>query len=484
MNNIVYKATKTSIRFHKSEKMVVCLMGAVGSGKSVACANHCMMKAFSQGKSEDGIRYSRIVIVRNTYPELKMTTLSTWLQWFPEEIYGRVSRISPFFQHIKVGDINCEVYFLALDKEKDVKKLLSLECNIIWFNEAREVPYQVVARATERVGRYNRCENPKENIRQVILDTNPTNTTHWIYKIFEVNRPEGYEIFHQEPGLIKNEKGEWIVNKNSDNYENLKKLNLENYYLDISRGKSDEEIRMYCCGEYTSFFEGEKVYKNYNDNLHYAKDIQPVDSDIILGFDFGLTPACVVTQITSEGVVLVLEEIVCEDFTIDVRSFIKDFVIRALKKYENKKITGYGDPSGSFRKDTDASTCINICNNELDALGIKIFPASSNSIKARIDSVNFFLSKLTNGNPSFLISKNCPKLREGFLGGYRYKSIRTSNGLVLKEVPEKNEYSHPHDALQYACLNYISAYTVKNKNKIDFSLIERTRGFSSNVSWM
>ena len=53
--------------FLKSNKFVRGLMGPVGSGKSYACAAEIMMRAVKQKPSpQDGIRYTRFVIVRNS----------------------------------------------------------------------------------------------------------------------------------------------------------------------------------------------------------------------------------------------------------------------------------------------------------------------------------------------------------------------------------------------------------------------------------
>jgi len=41
-------------------------------------------------------------------------------------------------------------------------------------------------------------------------------------------------------------------------------------------------------------------------------------------------------------------------------------------------------------------------------------------------------------------------LRKGFLGRYQYRRVKVSGSAErYHDEPEKNEYSHPHDALQY-----------------------------------
>ena len=116
--------------FLQSDAFVRGLMGPVGSGKSYACAAEVIMRAVKQRPSpRDGIRYTRFVIVRNSYPELKTTTIKTWQELFPENTFGPMLYTPPITHHIRLpsrGDaagIDCEVIFLALDQPKDVWRL-------------------------------------------------------------------------------------------------------------------------------------------------------------------------------------------------------------------------------------------------------------------------------------------------------------------------------------------------------------------------
>ena len=49
--------------------------------------------------------------------------------------------------------------------------------------------------------------------------------------------------------------------------------------------------------------------------------------------------------------------------------------------------------------------------------------------------------------------------RKGFNGGYRYARVGGS-GNRFHEKPLKNEYSHPHDALQYLLLGGGEHYVI------------------------
>ena len=68
---------------NNSTDLVRGIMGPIGSGKSVACCAEIMMRSCEQAPGRDGVRRTRWAIIRNTYPELKSTTIKTWLDWFP-----------------------------------------------------------------------------------------------------------------------------------------------------------------------------------------------------------------------------------------------------------------------------------------------------------------------------------------------------------------------------------------------------------------
>jgi len=188
--NIDLRSSPVAFKFLQSNSFVTGIMGPVGSGKSYVSAAKIMVKAVQQKPSPvDGIRYSRFVIVRNSYPELKTTTLKTWADLFPENVYGPIHHTPPITHHIKLpprGDaagIDCEVIFLALDQPKDVRKLLSLELTGAWVNEAKELPKAVIDGLTHRVGRYPTKRDGGATWHGIWMDTNPMDDDHWWHRI-------------------------------------------------------------------------------------------------------------------------------------------------------------------------------------------------------------------------------------------------------------------------------------------------------------
>ncbi len=165
--------------FMKDDTFFRGIRGPVGSGKSVGCCVEVFRRALMQKKNEQGIRKSRWAIIRNTNPQLRTTTIKTWLDWFPENEWGKFSWSVPYTHNINQGDLELEVIFLALDRPEDVKKLLSLELTGIWINEAREIPKSIIDACTMRVGRYPSMRDGGPSWTGVIADTNAPEEDHW-----------------------------------------------------------------------------------------------------------------------------------------------------------------------------------------------------------------------------------------------------------------------------------------------------------------
>lgn len=444
---INYTAEPTAVKFHASDAFVRGLMGPVGSGKSVACCIEVFAKACQQAPGPDGIRYSRWAIARNTYPELKTTTIKTWLDWFPESEFGPMRWDSPITHHIKRGDLDIEVFFISMDREQDVKKVLSMELTGAWANEARELPKSVIDALTMRVGRYPSKRAGGPTWSGVIWDTNPPDDDHWIYQIAEIKKPHDWAVFKQPSALIK--RGDIYVNNPlAENVQN-QALGYQ-YWMRMLSGKSDEWIKVYVLGEYGSVQDGKPVYPEYSDSIHCSPtDLEVYNGlPIILGFDFGLTPACAIAQVAPNGQFRVIDELVSQD--MGIRQFARDVVKPHLANvYPNSRIEVWADPAGVQRSQTDTRSCF----DELEAAGLKAQPARTNDMTGRREAVAGYLIAMRDGQPGFLLSPKCKVLRKGFNGGYKYERVKVSNDERYRDKPLKNHYSHIHDALQYAALS-------------------------------
>ena len=465
-----FSKSPTVWKFLNDDSFVRGMVGPVGSGKSYACCAEIFKRAIQQKPSKrDGIKYSRFVIVRNSYPMLKTTTLKTWLELFPEHIYGAVRHSPPITHHIKLpsregaAGIDLEVIFLALDQPKDVRKLLSLEVTGGWINEARELPKSIVDGLTHRVGRYPVKEDGGPTWRGVILDTNPCDDDHWIYRLSEKEPPKGkfaWKFFRQPPGVFEAKDvpdempeaqgyvfaaGKWW--KTNDKAENLNNLPV-GYYEQLLGGKNIDWIRCYAEGKFTYVQEGKPVWSEYDD-ASMVDDCQVLDGEPIqIGLDFGLTPAAVFAQRTPKGVWNVLHELVTFDMGLErFCTLLKEDINRFFPKHE---LSIWGDPAGMQRDQIFENTSFDHLKN---VHGLFAKPTATNDFRTRREALAMPMSRLIDNKPGFRVDRKCVRLRKSLSGGYHFKRVAIGAGQErFRDTPNKNEHSHIGDAAGYCLL--------------------------------
>ena len=443
--------------FMRSDAFFRGLRGHVGSGKSVACAVEIFRRACQQEPHPvTKIRQTRWAVIRNTNPQLKTTTIATWLEWFPEEVFGKFNWSPPYTHHIRVADIDMEVIFLALDTPADIRKLLSLELTGGWLNEAREIEKPIVDATTSRVRRFPSRKNdgPGPTWSGVIADTNPPAEDHWWgimagdvpvpeglsqADLLTLERPANWEFFTQPAAMLERwGKG---VDASLEGYdmnplrENAKYL-PDRYYQDMIQGKTKEWINVYVLNKYGAIFDGRPVYPDFDRKLHVApRELEPIPGfPIYVGIDPGLTPGAVFAQ-RIRGKWFVLRELVATNmgmtrFAPKIRECMGEF-------FAGYEFVVTHDPYGDNRVGTDENTPARI----LAANGITSKAASTNDPELRIAAVSGTMVRLVEGSPGYIVSPACPKLIAAKEGGYHYKPG--------KDRPEKNFYSNVSDAEQY-----------------------------------
>jgi hypothetical protein len=362
MLNRTYQAAKTTSAFHRSKAFVKLLLGPIGSGKSVACIIEILLQAIVIPKDHNGVRPSRWLVVRNTYGELKDTTIRTFFEWIPIELGYYNKQELRFLVAFNPGDgstVELEVLFRALDKPQDVRKLLSLELTGAFINEAKEVPKAVLNMLLGRVGRFPTRDRVDDYHYGVIMDTNPPDVDHYIHKTFVEKLPAGWAFFHQPSGL----------SPEAENRKNLPKT----YYEQLSVGQTAEWIKVFVHGKFGFVSDGKPVYSEFNDDVHVAKQVIEADPDepLIVGLDFGLTPAAAICQFVN-GQWRVIDELVSED--MGALTFGENLGKLLRSKYQGFTMAIWGDPAGQQRAQTDEQTPFMI----LASLGVFAQPAPTN----------------------------------------------------------------------------------------------------------
>jgi hypothetical protein len=434
---IDFSPPPTGALFMRSQAPMRVLKGPVGSAKTTTCLFEVVRRAGEQRRNpRDGLRHTRALVVRNTARQLADTTIKTWLDWFPDGVCGHYMKTTKTFFFV-VGDVRCEVMFRALDDAEDVSNLLSLELTFAFLNECREVHPDILEGLTKRVGRFPSMKDGGPTWHGIWGDTNPPTIGSWWWCQLEKIDPEdgvsenenGWDVFHQPSGR----------SREAENIENL----VENYYS--TKGRSEEYIRVYIDGEYGHSLAGKPVFSGFSPEFHCATSpLRPIVSPLYpltIGFDAGLTPAAVITQLDPMGRLLVLGEATSDDMGARrfSRTKLKPLLYQA--RFAGLNVIIVTDPAAKQRSQADEESVIGVLRSE----GFKVVPAPTNDLAPRINAVDTFLQRQIDGGPGILLDPSCRMVKAALMGGYHRK-------LKDPDTIHKDKYSHPAEALQYACL--------------------------------
>lgn len=463
-----------AIDFLESQLLVQILCGPLGSAKTIALLHKIHILMQEAHPSPDGKRRSRWVIVRNTYSDLVTTTMAKWREWWPENEYGRIKLEKPPMLKWEHGDIDAEIWFLALDSADDVKKLRSLEPSGVAFNELQFIPRDLFDEATSRVGRYP-ADVPKQ-LRQkfVLADMNAPDEGHWTAvtlgmvpppenmsaaEIKLLVKPDGWGIFIQPPAVIERYESDgkshagFEVNvgqvEGIEPAENLRYLGAS-YYQDMLPGKTLDWVRNRLMVKVGSVMNGAAVWPMFEVGAHIADDPLAFNPEepLLVAMDFGRQPAAVFAQ-AFNGRIYVLAELVRSGMSTELFApILKEFINKWFPLH--KQVSMWGDPAGEAKGQASEQTPISVLRaHGLICRAAKTPGQNQNDISIRLDTVVKVLNeRVARGRGRLVIDgARCPTLKGAMLGGYRYVMKRNSD--QEKPEPDKNRFSHIADALQY-----------------------------------
>lgn len=445
-----------------TENSLVGIMGPYGSGKtSVIPVKGQLIARLQPPSKHDGVIRSKGYVIRQTYRQLWDKTIPSWKQVFPvtkdwplegakngpathilrwrEEVLRGVSKY--------VQTYEMQVEFAALGDADIDEFTRGLLATWIWLNEADTISGDAVGPLFGRLGRYppphELPDNAEPGFGALMCDFNAPNTSNWTWEKFFVNPDPGTKVYVQPGGR----------EPNAEN-PTLRKLRPR-YYHELAEKMEDWQVARFIDNKVGYSRSGQPVYPTFSPDRHVSKEqLRPWRGrPILLGGDGGNDAAMVLGQGNWDGRAHVLQSIVTPDGHKTDAETIGERVREILAgEYPHWPAVGVLDPA-CFIVDNRMRDGLSWADYFMRASGVPCIPAPTNKIGPRLRAVRKLLDRTIGAAPALQIDglRNST-LVEGFTAGYRVKKIRGGEDTKFAEDPEKNHFSHVHDAMQYFAL--------------------------------
>jgi hypothetical protein len=420
--------------FEPAELFFDWAIGPVGSGKTTGLFfKLCRMAALQEKSPLDGIRRTRAVIVRNTMPQLKDTTLTSWNYWFKDGQAGSWRATDNKFT-LRFGDVECEVLFRGLDTADDVARVLSMEITFAILDEFVQIDEKIVEALSARCGRYPAKNDGGATNWGMWGASNPGNEDDWWFDYLFEKKPANVQLYLQPSGF----------SPDAENVENLP--GGVKYYQSLTIGKSLHWVKQYIEGVWGFSLSGKPVVPTFNSQIHVSTvPLKPnIYLPLVVGFDPGVGgSAMILGQMDLDGRLLVLAELIQEDY--GTNRLCSDRLKPLLRtRFSDYEVIIAPDPAADQRATSDEKSSVDVLRQQ--GFTVK-FPDMNNQLGVRLEAIEHFTTRLTARGPALLIDPSCKGLIRALNGGWRYEVLVKKD--IRKVEPQKNHHSHPGDGFSY-----------------------------------
>lgn len=440
--------------WYQSNARCAFIMGPIGSAKTTTAIFKRARHALRMPRCNDGVIRSKWVVVRSDFRTLEKTTLASWLQWFPKDLPGaewKGGNDRPATHTIrfntKRGPVEMITEFAALGDHRIEDVLRGWEGDGGWLSEADQMKadakFFLLSRFRPFMGGLLTDQAKRDAMpRQLIGDLNAPDVDSWIYDEFVEHHLEDHVLFRQPSGL----------SADAENISNLPK----NYYVDLEKENKHRKwwVDRFIHNKFGYSRDGKPVYECFDQDRHVAAhEIEPdPELDLIIGLDGGGSPAAVLVQPRPTGQIVVTDELV-PGHGFGPRRFAELLADLLMRRYAGvRRIILFADPATQWGADQEGGE-LSWIETVSAVLGLPIRVPDTNETGIRLEAVSRPMMTTIDGRaPGLIVSPRCRMIIRGFAYLYRYK--RQKVGDQISETPDKNEASHPHDALQYALLGH------------------------------
>src|SRR5690606_9219523 len=232
--------------------------------------------------------------------------------------------------------------------------------------------------------------------------------------------------------------------------------------------------------------KGRAVTPEWNDDLHLAQGLQPVQGlPLKLMWDGGLNPPCVISQITPLGDWLILDAFVGEDYGMDelIREVVRP---RLLERYPwiktiQRGVESTGDPNLNMREQSRSMTADGRRNSAVTVILNKVggtWTKGPVDEASRIEPLREVLRKTRDGRGIVMVDRdNAEPVWFALRGGWHYRISRT--GVVGSIV--KDEHSHPGDCMGYGAARWFPLGKLATRVKAVERLLDSSHNAAQGV---
>jgi hypothetical protein len=343
---------------------------------------------------------------------------------------------------------------IPLDNIEDQRRLLSSQLTGAWINEGIEIDLSLIDPISGRCGRFPGPKLGGCTWKGIIVDTNfPEEGSEW-YGFMEESTPADWQMFYQPGGLTPEAENLNWLNQTPETlllpFNDPERVARGRMYYEklASSALGLNWVKRYVHALFGEDPSGMAVFRDsFIKHFHVKPQLEPVPGHFLLiGQDFGRDPWSIICQPNHKSQLLVLGEVAAENIGLDkhIQTNLRPTLWE--DRYRNRPIAVVGDPSGTAKSSLYEETSFDLLKRH----GFAAFPAATNDIDARLRACETWFLEQRGGEAAILIDgQRCPKLVRALSGGYKYAKTRDGR---RKPLPEKDEFSHPSDALQYACL--------------------------------
>lgn len=445
-----FTANATQARFIESRAQADLFAARKGEGKSCGL----VWSIFFHTRENPG---ANELLIRDTWENLKRTTLLEFFQWFPEGVYGSWHAGDKRWTWAETTGLKGSVYFMGADDQSSASKIASMPLGGIFIDE----PASAAAEDSGGIAEFV-FDTALAQLRQkgmnwyaAKLATNNPDEGHWTYRRFV------------DPGTPPDPKIKLLPMQESGYkvHQTLVPENLDNlppgYYESMARqwAHRPDLVRRFVKGEFGFQSKGKSVTPEWNDKMHLANGLEPVKGmPLVMLWDGGATPTCIITQVTPLGDWLVLDAFVGEN--TGMYELIRDVVKPTLtSRYEGFTWKHTGDPNlRSPEQSSKGQTAERVIKRELGGM----FIPGPVRIESRIDPLREVLRRTRDGRGVVLVDKKRARaVWYALRGGWHYHESRGGNaGGIAKDM-----HSHPGDCMGYGAAHLFPLGKPKGEQK-------------------